>query len=289
MMNLRQCLMQTYHNRGNLFFREKQNSTVLHDIDYVERCSVRHTTTFYEFRQTEKIVSGILDVASREDLVEVPNVLELGCGDGRIYTILKDRFPDMRYVGIEYDYANAERLASRALADHAVIVNDDVMHVEIPEDRFDMTIAWALLQYIKQPALILDKMVRFTRNGGLIIVAEPTLESVLLYCLVKGDLSEFIRSYKTSSRAAMWDTKKKRYNVNKAKTTIDYILHNKSLEIIHNSGISVFPSLIFGNILHNTNVDEEIRDQCESIVFDYIQQHSIFFPRTLVYACKIRK
>jgi hypothetical protein len=291
MPSLKEFLSTKYNNANGVFARGLPGkSLVFSDMQYIERAEVRYTTSFYEFRQTEKILADIVQNTGISSLA-VPKISDFGAGDGRIFKILKKLCPGLQYAGVEYDYPNARKLA--ALDESLVSICDDACSVEFPGDYFDLSLAWGLFHNFndQQYRACSKKIMACTRNGGHVVLAEPTLESVLLYSLVKRDISEFIRIYNTKTRPAMWEDKDERYNVNFINQTRALIANEAALKVVLEYGVDIWPSLIFGNILQDADADDDTLRELERIVNDYGENRPPggYAPRTAVYVCKAAK
>jgi len=284
-------LKMNYSIINGVYCKELQNrSLIFREMQYVERSEVLYTTSFYEYRQTEKILTEIISDAKIFALT-APKIFDVGAGDGRIYKILKNNCPEMQYVSVEYDYLNAKKIST--LDERIISICDDACSVELPDDYFDMSIAWGIFHNFdnQQYRALLDKLTAYTRNGGYVIIAEPTLESVLLYSLVKRDINEFVRIYRTTTRPSIWENKDVRYNVNFIQKTKKSIIEETKLRIVREYGVNIWPSLIFGNILQDVKTNDDTLVELERIVNDYFDEQSqtVYSPRTIVYVCKLTK
>jgi len=127
-------------------------------------------------------------MAQRLRLNEVWDMLDVGCGIGHWGMLLAQVMPPhVRCIGIdrEADWVRhaTEQAHAHGLGERFSYVQGDV-GVEIPfaDDTFGLVTCQTVLIHLADPAAALAEMVRVTRPGGLIVVAEPNnmTESLLL-------------------------------------------------------------------------------------------------------------
>jgi len=105
------------------------------------------------------------------------SILEAGCGRG--WTL------DM--TGIEYTLTGVdldpEALESRKnkIRDLDVAIPGDLCTVDLPEASFDVVYSKFVLEHVERADLVLQRIVRWLRPGGLMIVVFPARESARSY------------------------------------------------------------------------------------------------------------
>lgn len=126
-------------------------------------------------------------MAERWKLDEVHDVLDVGCGVGHWGMLLATVMPDdTRVIGIdrEQSWVNeaTARARDRGLGERFSYRQGDAQHLPFPDDSFDLTTCQTVLIHMRDPSAVIAEMMRVTRPGGLVAVAEPNnlTESLLL-------------------------------------------------------------------------------------------------------------
>jgi len=96
--------------------------------------------------------------------------LDIGCGEGRFVRLLTDR--GMQGTGVD----PVERLVNEAVkrdikGDYRVGIGEKL---EFPDDRFDLTVSYLALIDIEDFRSAIKEMVRVTKPGGAILIANLT-------------------------------------------------------------------------------------------------------------------
>ena len=126
-------------------------------------------------------------IAQRWKLDAVREVLDVGCGVGHWSMVLASVLHgDVRVTGIDrepswVDEAGA-RARARGLEGRFIYLPGEAQRLPFPDDSFDLTTCQTVLIHVPDPAAAIAEMVRVTRPGGLVMVAEPNnlTESLLL-------------------------------------------------------------------------------------------------------------
>jgi SAM-dependent methyltransferase len=103
------------------------------------------------------------------------NVLEIGCGSGKIYLILLDKGYKGSYTGIEMALPVIEKLRLRFPEAHWEVgsVYDKCSY----QEEFDCCIAFFVLEHLIYPELALQKMLKAVKPGGALILVFPDFSS----------------------------------------------------------------------------------------------------------------
>jgi SAM-dependent methyltransferase len=129
-------------------------------------------------------------------------VLDVGCGPG---TITADF---ARIVGASGAVLGTDRSAEvidLARADHASNVGNlrfevqDVMHLGLPDDSYDVVHAHQVLQHLQDPVAALREMARVTRPGGLIAVRDADY-AAMVWHPADPALDRWLELYRTVAR-----------------------------------------------------------------------------------------
>jgi SAM-dependent methyltransferase len=135
-------------------------------------------------------------VANRWRLEEVRSVLDVGCGVGHWGRLLARVLPvEAQLVGVDrepsWPEAAMKRAADAGLQDRFTYRQGLAETVPFANGTFDLVTCQTLLLHVPDPARVLSEMVRVTRPGGLVLVAEPTnATSCLVDSIALGDSAE---------------------------------------------------------------------------------------------------
>ena len=117
-------------------------------------------------------------MARRWQLAAVRDVLDVGSGVGHwgqlLASVLRD---DVRVTGVEREPRWVEVASSRArargLGDRFSYLQGEATRLPFADDTFDLTTCQTLLIHLPEPAAALAEMLRVTKPGGRVVVAEP--------------------------------------------------------------------------------------------------------------------
>ncbi|MCK6590077.1 MAG: class I SAM-dependent methyltransferase [Polyangiaceae bacterium] len=119
-------------------------------------------------------------MAKRWELYRAREVLDIGCGVGHWGRLLARVLPtDARVTGVDRDSFWVERAAERAAAaSHSLSVSfryevASVERLPFENDTFDLVTCQTVLIHVPDRKAALAEMIRVTKPGGLIAVAEP--------------------------------------------------------------------------------------------------------------------
>jgi SAM-dependent methyltransferase len=115
------------------------------------------------------------------------NILDVACGVGFDVIELARRFPRANVYGLDpsQGFLGLARQRAEGLA-NARFVGGDSRRLPFSDNRFDAVRIDRSLQHIAAPIKALREMVRVTRKGGRIVVAEPDWGTFFVY---NGDLA----------------------------------------------------------------------------------------------------
>jgi len=117
-------------------------------------------------------------MAKRWKLDAVRDALDVGCGVGHWGMLLAAVMPEhVRVTGIDREPSWVERATARALArgleGRFSYRQGEAERLPFPDDSFDLTTCQTVLIHLSDPTAAISEMMRVTRPGGLVAVAEP--------------------------------------------------------------------------------------------------------------------
>jgi SAM-dependent methyltransferase len=237
------------------------------DSEFVARSKIPHTTSAVEAeirrRQLEQLVHGSPIDPKRP-------ALELGCADGLVTRhLLELGFEKLVSTDIVHPtVARLEQTLTPPERDRVLLVVDDVLRLPLDQGSFDTVIAWGVLSVSGDFERALELAWSWVTPGGHLLLAEPLLESVLVYALVRGDLDEFRRIRAEGTRAAMWDKRADRYGVNTWRFYEDRLAALHGSAIADRGGVNMLPSLVLGGVVQDSPVDEAELSELSELLTD---------------------
>jgi 2-polyprenyl-3-methyl-5-hydroxy-6-metoxy-1,4-benzoquinol methylase len=102
------------------------------------------------------------------------NVLDVGCGSGDTAALLRARDPNKRLYGITASSAEA-RAAAKHMQACWVADLDGEVPMETAELQYDVLIFSHVLEHLRDPQLVLKRLVRLLRPGGTCVIAVPNV------------------------------------------------------------------------------------------------------------------
>jgi SAM-dependent methyltransferase len=150
-------------------------------------------------------------MAKRWKLEAVHDVLDVGCGVGHWSMLLASVMPEgVRVTGLDREASWVEEASTRArargLEGRFSYLQGDAQRLPFPDDSFDLTTCQTVLIHMSDPSAVIAEMMRVTRPGGLVAVAEPNnlTESLLLDSITNlasiDDIVELVRFQLTCER-----------------------------------------------------------------------------------------
>jgi SAM-dependent methyltransferase len=117
----------------------------------------------------------------RDDLLlyiplDARSLLELGCGEGGLGALVKQR-QKCRVIGIELD-PEAAAIARKKIDD---VYTGDVRHlIEVIDEQFDCIVASEIVEHVDDPWSLLMELRRLTKPGGRVVISIPNAANASL-------------------------------------------------------------------------------------------------------------
>lgn len=116
-------------------------------------------------RRTKEVIRSI-----KEYYLGTPkDIIDLGTADGLMLSIIKNSFPSVKCVGIEYSL----ELLKAKNDSRITVLQGDVNSLPMPDNSFDIAVATAIIEHIPNPKRMLEEVKRVLRPNGLIILTSP--------------------------------------------------------------------------------------------------------------------
>lgn len=117
-------------------------------------------------------------MAKRWKLDDVRDVLDVGCGVGHWGMLLASVMPEhVRVTGVDREPVWVEQATARALArgleGRFSYRQGEAQRIPFPDNAFDLTTCQTVLIHLPDPVAAISEMLRVTKPGGLVAVAEP--------------------------------------------------------------------------------------------------------------------
>jgi methionine biosynthesis protein MetW len=154
-------------------------------------------------------------------LDEGGRILDVGCGEGKIGIVAKEKFKEIHGVDIS-------ELALQIAEKNGVIarkVNLNYEELAYEDNFFDAVVCLEVIEHILDPFYLISEIKRVLKPNGVLILTTPNFRKIknILYLLIKG------RFPKTSSDTQLWDGGHIHYFTFK---DIKWILEQQKFEII---------------------------------------------------------
>ena len=143
-----------------------------------------------------------IDLASRIDIENPVNILDIGCGPGNSTRVLKNRFPNSKIIGADNSFEMIEKAKS---------LNPDINFIwldisgdlsEVTE-KFDIVFSNACIQWVSNHKELLPKLMTLLNPNGILAVQIPMQREHPVHMII----NELAGSEKWRSKL-----KKRKYN-----------------------------------------------------------------------------
>lgn len=194
-----------------------------------------------------------------EDRERPLNILDIGCGCGAICAYLKGKYPNASTFGVEIVPEAA------SIAKHiADTVCGDIETLNFPweEDFFDYVIMGDVLEHLREPSLVLKKLLPHIKKGGHIIISMPNMKhySVMIPLIMNDE-------FKYTSAGILDTTHLKMYT----KTEIIRLIENSgyTLEVLGSTQVGA-PSEAIDKIIDILVELSVSQDKSQYLAYQYV-------------------
>ena len=117
-------------------------------------------------------------------------LLEVGCGNGYLLAVIRERFPHLRLTGVDYSPDMLELAEGRKIPD-AHVAREDVRSLTLPPDSFDVIVSErCLINLLDASAQVtaLYELHRVLRPGGHLVLIEGFTDGLANLNRARGQL-----------------------------------------------------------------------------------------------------
>lgn len=150
-----------------IFLSQKMKKNSRH-TDY-SSCS----TNIERYESRNPLLRALMDRFLREIVllagsIEVKKILDLGCGEGFVINKLLESYPNIEITGLDLN-AKALDLAQR-LNPGIEFIREDIYTFPCEKKIFDLVMAIEVLEHMKKPEEVLNKISKLTRKYALLSI-----------------------------------------------------------------------------------------------------------------------
>jgi ubiquinone/menaquinone biosynthesis C-methylase UbiE len=144
---------------------------------------VPETRFGFWFLGTETWVKHVLTVAITDLERLIPNrqvsypvILDIGCGQGKSFRLLHDKFSPQRLIGVDIDERSLRLARSQVASDHLKVelFQNDGAVLKLPDASVTMLFCHQTFHHLVRQEEALREFYRVLQPGGLLLFAEST-------------------------------------------------------------------------------------------------------------------
>ena len=140
-----------------------------------ERALREQVTVQLKYKSRNPVIGYLTDrflraIVRAVEEVSPRTILDVGCGEGIVATVLTKRFPDVRYFGCDI-HEPSVRLAASAQGGNAMFLLGDAMRLPFPARSFELVICSETLEHLRDYKRALAELVRV--SAGTVLVTVP--------------------------------------------------------------------------------------------------------------------
>ena len=174
----------TCKNCDSVYVSPRLNDECLHKLYSDEYYSEMFTKSMIPFFDKRKVLIGenkfnqILDFFSADESKK--KVLDIGCGVGEVIDVFNDN-------GWQCEAIELNPVASEWLRGKGIKVFNDTLDNYQTSEKFDLIMAWNVVEHVTNPKEFIRKSFDLLRPGGLFVTEVPHGNSMLIdYCRKTG-------------------------------------------------------------------------------------------------------
>jgi len=152
-------------------------------MSYASATYVPETRIGFRFLRTHTWQHHVLRVAINDlkrmmgaPLPAVGTLLDVGCGQGRSFRLLRDAFQPARLIGLDAD-PHSIKLSRQEAAREDIkvdLITGDCAKIDLPDASVDLVFCHQTFHHLVEQERTLDEYWRVLKPGGLLLFAEST-------------------------------------------------------------------------------------------------------------------
>lgn len=133
-------------------------------------------TQTWETRVIRVALDDLERLIPRQRRPQRPVVLDVGCGQGKSFRPLQERFAPQRIIAIDFEEKCLERAADEAAREKLPvdIRRGDISALELANESVDLLFCHQTFHHLTRPLRALEEFYRVLKPGGLLLFAEST-------------------------------------------------------------------------------------------------------------------
>ncbi len=137
------------------------------DINYAKERDFKRSTKYRLWRRTIEIISALERFAPKP----VRDIIDLGTADGRMLHSIKEKFPESRCIGVEF---NQELVNfGKSHFPEIEIVQGDIQVLDFSDKSFDSVLLTAVIEHVPDPEKVVSEAYRILKPGGILVLTSP--------------------------------------------------------------------------------------------------------------------
>ena len=165
------------------YYEERDKLVKTYNLPFNESATTHNKSSYAYYSNIRKDLVDMITADKNDNI----RVLEIGCGSGATLAYIKKTFPNSTVYGIEY----VEEIASLADKDLNVLCGDvENMDFTYPIASFDYIICGDVIEHLKYPEMILEKLKQYMKPNGYLLCSIPNMmHAAVIYNLLRGDFT----------------------------------------------------------------------------------------------------
>jgi len=121
------------------------------------------------FKGKRRLIAPLLDAALEN--IDAPVVVDVGCGTGSNLTLVHERFPNARQVGVDLDSSALGYCVQRG--ESASLVQASGLSLPLASESVDCIVALDFIEHVEDDRALTREFARVLKPGGSIVASVP--------------------------------------------------------------------------------------------------------------------